>query len=258
LFSIGIHKQRARGRASTMQPATIKKLKFVYLVMLVAGIISAATYGVLLALEIFHEVDFPAPFNVLNRAFFIALPIFHFAYIYCFLVAVPMLATIQKCEEICNKNPALHPVRVFIALFIIENVLGFLGTFLVLYVDGLLLGILHIPLLWLWEIATIVIFFLLARNLPRIAGTVNVSVQEFHVHGYHVHESMFGLAFIFTAILLVFNARFSAFDLIFASFFFIFGGFLFGRDIKDVMAGNFIEKIKDKKADSEQGEKRLF
>jgi hypothetical protein len=241
-----------------MQMAIIKKLKFAYLVMLVAGLICAVTYAVLRALEIFHEVDFPAPFDVLNRAFFIALPIFHFAYIYCILVAVPMLATIQKCEETCNKNPERHPFRAFATLVVIENVLGFIGALLVLYVDDLFLGILHIPLLWLWEIGTVVIFFLVARNLPRIAGTVNISVQEFHVHGYHVHESMFGLTFIFAAILLVFNARFSAFDLIFASFFFIFGGFLFGRDIKDVMAGKFIEKIKDKKADSEQGERRLF
>jgi hypothetical protein len=241
-----------------VQLTTIKELKFAYLVMLVAGLVCAITYGVFRALEIFFEVGFPAPYDVLNDMFFVSLPIFHFAYIYGFLVAVPMLATIQKCEEICDKDPARHSARIFVILVMVENVLGFLGAFLVLYIDDLLLGILHIPLLWVWEIATVGLFFLLARNLPRIAGTVNTSVQEFHVHGYHIHESMFGVAFIFAAILLVFNARFSAFDVLFASFFFIFGGFLFGRDIKDVMAGKFIEKIPDKKADSENAEKRLL
>jgi hypothetical protein len=237
-----------------MQPDTIKKLKFVYLVMLVAGLICAVTYGVFRALEIFFEVDFPAPFDVLNDVFFIFLPIFHFA----FLVAVPMLATIHKCEEECKQDPARHSIRKFVILVVVENVLGFFGAFLVLYIDDLLLGILHIPLLWVWEVATVGIFFVLAKNLPRIAGTVNSDVQEFRVHGYHVHESMFGVVFIFAAILLVFNARFSAIDVLFASFFFIFGGFLFGRDIKDVMAGKFIEKVKDKKTDAEKDEKRLF
>ncbi len=239
-----------------MQPYTFKKLKFVYLVMLVAGIISAIVYGFLRALEIFHP--YPPPFDVVSRAFFIALPTFHFAYIYCFLVAVPMLATIEKCEEGCKKNPARHSIRNFVFLVAAENVLGFLGAFFVLYIDDLLLDIPHIPLLWLWELATVGIFFVLAKNMPRVAGTVNADLQEFHVRGYHVHESMFGIAFIFAAILLVFNARFSAFDVLFASFFFLFGGFLFGRDIKDVMAGKFIEKVKDKKADSEKAEKRLF
>ncbi len=233
-----------------MQTTTIKKLKFVYLVMLVAGIISAVTYGILRALEIFHP--YAPPFDGVSRVFFIALPVFHFAYIYCFLVSVPMLVTIHKCEEMCNKHPERHPARVYGTLSVLENVLSFLCTILVLYVDGVLLGFIHIPMLWLWELATVAIFFVLAKNLPRIAGTVNADVQEFRVHGYHVHESMFGLSFIFGAILLVFNARFSAFDVLFASFFFVFGGFLFGRDIKDVMAGKFIEKIKDKKADTEQ------
>ncbi|NMC05788.1 MAG: hypothetical protein GYA24_11275, partial [Candidatus Lokiarchaeota archaeon] len=196
--------------------------------------------------------------DILNRLFFTFLPIFHVAYIYAFLVAVPMLATIHKCEEVCKSDPAGHSLRVFAILVAIENVLGFLGAFLLLYVDDVLLGILHIPLLWAWEVSMVGIFFIIAKNLPRIAGTVNADVQEFRVHGYHVHESVFGLAFIFAAILLVFNARFSAIDVIFASFFFIFGGFLFGRDIKDVMAGKFIEKVKDKAADVEKDGKRLF
>ncbi len=224
--------------------------------MLVAGIISAVVYGVLRALEFFHP--YPPPFDVISEAFYIALPIFHFAYIYCFLVAVPMLVTIHKCEEMCNKHPERHLTRAYGMFALLENVLGFLGAVLVLYVDDLLLGVLHIPLLWLWELTTVAIFFVLAKNMPRIAGTVNSDVQEFRVHGYHVHESMFGLSFIFAAIMLVFNARFSAIDVLFASFFFVFGGFLFGRDIKDVMAGKFIEKVKDKKADAEQDEKRLF
>jgi hypothetical protein len=244
-----------------MKPSTIKKLKFLYLVMLVAGLISAITYGVYRGLEIFFEDDFPAPYDVFNEMFFATLPVFHFAYIYFTMVAVPMLATIHKCEETSctDTSPgATRAIHKFIILVVLENVAGFVGTFLVLYIDQLLLGILHIPVLWIWEIAMIGIFFVIAKNLPRIAGTVNSDVQEFHVRGYHVHESMFGLAFIFAAILLVLNARFSAFDLIFASFFFIFGGFLFGRDIKDVMEGKFIEKIPDKKAEAETKEKRLF
>ncbi|MEX2684500.1 MAG: hypothetical protein Q6373_023215 [Candidatus Sigynarchaeota archaeon] len=241
-----------------MDPSRIKKLKFVYLVMLVAGLISAITYGVGRALEIFFETDFPQPYDVFNRIFFTGLSVFHFAYIFCFLVAVPMLVTINKCEEICKSKTTGFPMKIFILLVILENSLGFLVTFILLYIDFMILGILHVPLLWLWELATVGIFFIIARNLPRVAGTVNVDVQEFHVRGYHVHESVFGLAFIFAAILLVFNARFSAFDVLFASFFFVFGGFLFGRDIKDVMAGKFIEKVRDKKAESENAEKRLF
>nr|MDO8085184.1 hypothetical protein [Candidatus Sigynarchaeum springense] len=242
-----------------MQPDTIKTLKFVYLVMLVAGLICAITYGIGRALEIFFETDFPEPYDVFNRIFFTGLVVFHFAYVFCFLVAVPMLVTIHKCEEICKSNPSGHPLRIFAWLVLLENVLGLIVAVLVLYIDEMLhqFGT-HIPLLWLWELATVGIFFILARNLPRVASTVNVDVQEFHVRGYHVHESVFGLAFIFAAILLVFNARFSAFDVLFASFFFIFGGFLFGRDIKDVMAGKFVEKVRDKKAESEKAEKRLF
>lgn len=226
--------------------------------MLVSGLVCAVTYGIGRALEIFFETRFSKPYDVFNDIFFTGLFIFHFAYVFCFLVAVPMLVTIHKCEEMCKSDLTGRPARVFAWLVLIENVLGFLGAVLLLYIDEMLLGVLHIPLLWLWELATIGMFFVLAKNMPRIAGTVNADVQEFHVRGYHVHESVFGVAFIFAAILLVFNARFSAFDVLFASFFFIFGGFLFGRDIKDVMAGKFIEKIPDKKADSEKREKRLF
>nr|MDO8109624.1 hypothetical protein [Candidatus Sigynarchaeota archaeon] len=243
-----------------MKKTTIKKLKKMYLYMLVVGLTTAITYGFYRALEIFFKTPFPVPWNVLNVLFFAFLPILHFAYAFCFMVAFPLLATIQKCEEKYPEGCGKAATR-YILLLILENALGAISSVaIVLVVDPFFMNTDPVPVLWAWELPTVVIFVIFAMNLPRIAGTINVDVQELHVKGYHVHESMFGIAFFFAAILLIFNARVSVVDVIFASFFFVFGGFLFGRDIKDVIAGKYITKVSDdlreKQALQEKQEKK--
>ncbi len=243
-----------------MKKTTIKKLKYFYLILLVIGLTCAITYGFYRALEVFFRTDFPVPWNILNVLFFTFLPIFHFAYVFCVIVALPLLANIQKCEEKFPEGCGKAATK-YILLLITENIFGALAAITIVFiVDPFFMKTDPVPNLWVWELPTIIIFIIFAINLPRIAGTVNVDMQELHIRGYHVHESMFGIALFFAAILLIFNARISVVDVIFASFFFVFGGFLFGRDIKDVLAGKYITKVSDdlreKQALQEKQEKK--
>ena len=224
-----------------MKKATVKVLKLIYLLVLCVGITSAITYGMYLALQVFFTVL--SDTNIFKITFFFLFPVFHYAYIFCFLVAYPMLATMHKLEECCMEGSGKKATK-WIIIMILENVLGLIVTASIIYVvDPMFLIYGPVHNLWIWELPTIILFIIFAMNLPRIAGTLNASMEQFHLFGYHVHESMFGIIYFFAAILLVFNARVSVIDLIFASFFFVFGGFLFGRDFKDVMAGKFIEKL---------------
>ncbi len=242
-----------------MQKKTIKYLKFLYLVIFVTALVSAITYGVYLALEVFFSVPFPEPFNILNEAFFFMKIVFKLAYIYCFIFAFPMLVWIQRCERKCAGNDNTREAAVYLLTMIMINCFSVLAaTVVILVIDPFFQAQTDPPMLWIWELATIAIFVAFAANLPRMAGTVNNDVQEFHVWGYHVHESIFGVCFIIAGILFIFNANNNTVDIIFASFFFVAGGFLFGRDLKDVLAGKFIEKIPDKKDPDEKSEKRLF
>nr|MDO8118711.1 hypothetical protein [Candidatus Sigynarchaeota archaeon] len=242
-----------------MEEKTIKYLKFTYLVIFVAALVSAITYGVYLALEFFFTTPFPVPFDVFNVIFFLMKPIFRFTYIYCFIFAFPMLVLIQRCERKCVGKENEKESRLYIVIMIAANCLSILaGTLVIFVVDPFFQAYTDPPMLWTWELGTIIIFVAFAANLPHMAGTVNNDLQEFHVWGYHVHESIFGVWFIIAGILFIFNANNNTVEIIFASFFFIAGGFLFGRDLKDVLAGKFIERIPDKKDPKEKSEKRLF
>jgi len=239
-------------RECNMVRTAIKILKLIYLLMLCVGLTSAITYGMYLALDVFFAVLDQA--NVFRITFYFLFPIFRYAYTFCILVAYPMLATIHKCEQACNNGTGKKPTK-YIILAILENVLGGIVAAVLIYIiDPMfviyIFKIYPVPYLWAWELPTIVLFIIFAMKLPSIAGTINEDKQELHLFGYHVHESMFGVIYIFAALLLVFNARVSVIDLIFASLFFVFGGFLFGRDIKDVMAGKFIEKLKPQEGSS--------
>lgn len=243
-----------------METRTIRWLKFIYLVMFVTALGTACAHGFYSALDVFFREPFPVPWNALNEIFYAAWPIVRFTYVYCFIASFPMLALIHRCEVACtgeNAGDARRASRMYVVVMVAWNACAvLLAVVLLLVVDPFFAGQAGTPLLWIWEIVAIVVFIAFAVNLPRLAGTVNDDIQEFHVRGYHVHESIFGVFFIFTGILFLFNVH-NTVDLIFAAFFFVAGGFLFGRDVKDVMAGKFIEKV-DKGSPAEKKERRLF
>ena len=228
--------------ARLMKKETTKVLKKFYLIVLCIGLTSAITYGIYLALRVFFEVLDDA--NIFKIGFNFLLPVFHYTYIFCFILAYPMLATIHKCEECCMDGSERTATR-YVVWMVIEHAIAIVfTTIIVMFIDPALNPCGPVPSMWAWELPTLLLFIVFAINLPRIAGTLNADIVQFHIFGYHMHESVFGIFYFCAAILLVFNARVSVVDLIFASFYFVFGGFLFGRDIKDVMAGKFIEKVK--------------
>jgi hypothetical protein len=223
-----------------------KRLKILYLIIFCASVASALYHGFQLALAIFFAPAWPAPWAGFRAAYYITYPIFTFLYIYCFIVSFPMLLLVQKYEEaiVAGTPRTRRKAAGYLAALIAGHVIVIGLTYLlVTVVEPIFMAPDH-HWLWVYEMVAFALFFLVARFLPKFSSSVNNQVQEFHIHGYHVHESMFGLFFIFASILFIFNAV-NTVDLIFAGLFAIVGGFFFGRDLKDVLASKFIEKIKD-------------
>ena len=221
----------------------LSKIKLVYLILLVCGIIAAIVHGISLAMQKFTETIIANDMilEILNEIHFY----FNFAYILCSTVSFLVLSSISKYEKKIQVNKPFE-IKKALGKFIILTITGAIFSTLVVYIiEPYFTTSDALPMLWAWEFGAIVIFVLFAVNLPGIAGTVNDDIKEFHVFGYHVHESIFGIVYIVAAILLVFNSFGNVVDLLYASLFFLFGGFLFGRDIKDVIAGKFIVKLED-------------
>lgn len=234
-----------------MQQALINKLKLVYLVILIGGLTSAIIYGVQKALEIYFITRFPPPFGIHTDIYNMSKPVFRFIYIYFITLSFPMLITIQNLQDRLTNSQGNESkvIRNFFLKFILENIGAIvLSLFIILILDSILSAG-KIPFLWVYEIAIIVLVIIFSLNLPKIANTVNNDIREFHLWGYHLHESLFGIFFMIAALFFIFNANSNLVDLIYASFFLIMGGFLFGRDIKDVMEGKIIEKVKEKPSD---------
>ncbi|MFX0102697.1 MAG: hypothetical protein ACFFCS_24230 [Candidatus Hodarchaeota archaeon] len=233
-----------------MQTSLINKLKLVYLVILIGGLFAAIFYGVQEALEVYFTERFPPPFGIHYDIYWIMRPISRFIYIYFSTLSFPMLVTIQNLQDkLMGTEDKQKTIQKFILKVIIENIGAILLSLYIIIVLDVVLSAEMKPFLWVYEVIIIVLVIIFSLNLPKIANTVNNDIREFHLWGYHLHESLFGIFFMIAALFFIFNANSNLVDLIFASFFLIMGGFLFGRDIKDVMEGKIIEKIKKEPED---------
>jgi hypothetical protein len=203
------------------------------------GLISAIVHGVCLALDVFVRPLVVGAFPPLMAFLDKVHACIRFAFILGSTLGWINLPVLHHLEE---REKRLRSGTFAVFLLGLESaiVLGCICLYFIVGPYFTAPGPHH--LLWIWELGALFAFVMFAINLPRMAGTVNGEIQELHINGYHVHESVFGIIYFIAALLMIFNGPSNMVDMLYSSLFFLMGGFFFGRDIKDVMAGKFIVK----------------